>query len=361
MLSPSGAGIWYKCPGNGILSAQLHKIDNEEDEGDNSWANEGSCAHQVAENMLLGNPPKPGDIFFDTPVTKDMIENVRPYCRAVNSHDILYSSVEHKMDCSHILKGMKGTADAIIIDKDHVLHIYDLKYGYRYVPVEENKQLLIYAGAAFDELDKKHDIHGVELHIYQPRSFDGAEPMRSWSLTLDELGEWTEKLMNAVGDCMSDNPNFRTGEHCRYCSSRYACKALLDTASVDVEMIQSYSHAVDMDAEQMALALDMFESAKKTMKSITTGLEEALIHKIKGGEFNKRYEYTRSLGNSQWNLSLEEIIEFGKQYDVVLAPPKPITPAQAKKAGVPKEVVDAFTERPQRGFKLKRLKGFKNE
>lgn len=354
MLKPSGAGIWTKCSGMGLLAAQLPKIEH-----DNTSANEGSCAHKVAENMFRGTPSVIGDLHFDVPVSQDIIDNVKGYHKLVHNMGNAYTACELSLDCSEILKGMKGSADNVVIDGDGILHIFDLKYGFRYVEVVENKQLLIYAGAAYDLLHMKHDIKGIELHIYQPRNYDGVDAHRSWKFDVLELHEWTGFLQDAVKRVFSDHPVFSTGDHCRYCPGRYACKALLETSTVDVEMIMSYSHAVDMNAEQIALALDLFESAKATLKNITTGLEEALIHKIKNGEHNQRYEYVRSLGNAAWTIPVDEIDTLGNAYNAVLCTQKPITPAQAKKAGVPKEIVDTFTERPQRGLKLKRIKGFK--
>lgn len=123
----------------------------------------------------------------------------------------------------------------------------------------------------------------------------------------------------------------------------------------NLEVIKSYSQPVDMTAEQVALALEMFEIAQKEMKALTTGLQEILIHKLKKGESNLKYEYVASVGNACWNHDAEVIEGLGKQYKCELSKTTLVTPAQAKNLGVPKDVVDAMTLRPQRGLKLKKI------
>lgn len=350
MPKPSDAGIWFNCSASGIHNAQHAKIEHDE-----VYSKEGDCAHEVAHSKLVKIPVEVGDIYHDVPVSAEMLTEIDGYVEAVNETPGRVRFYENKVDCSIIYPGMEGCVDAWVMTDDNWLHVFDLKYGHTFVEAEENKALLIYARSIIDRHMKRVP-RGVTLHIHQPKSaLQGEDVHRSWDITLEELGFWTAQLQDAAKAMYSSDCMYHVGPHCRYCDNRYSCSALLKANTQNLEVIKSYSQPIDMTAEQVALALEMFEIAQKEMKALVTGLEEVLIHKIKKGESNLKYEYIASVGNACWNVDPKVIEGLGKQYKCELSKTTLVTPAQAKNLGVPKAVVDAMILRPQRGPKLKKI------
>ena len=187
-LGASGAERWFNCSGSVKLQEGIPSISSEA-------AKEGTLAHELAEQILLGKTNISPEILKD----KEMLEAVWVYTDYVlnklkKPNQKLY--IEKQFDLSFIHEGMFGTNDACIIDLDtKTLEIVDYKHGKgKYVEVENNLQLLYYALGAYqsfcrdgrgtikkvEEPNKPldypplyeihiHDITNIKLTIVQPR------------------------------------------------------------------------------------------------------------------------------------------------------------------------------------------------
>lgn len=148
LLSPSSAARWLRCPGSVAMSRGA-------DDSSSAAADEGTCAHWVAENLLRGTHDARSVVGLKEPstgivVTADMVQDVLPYVTYVQ--DLVTSTggalhIEQRIAIGAITgeAGAHGTADAVIVTPDELV-IVDLKFGRGVeVDAEENEQLMLYA------------------------------------------------------------------------------------------------------------------------------------------------------------------------------------------------------------------------
>ncbi|MFT4466433.1 MAG: DUF2800 domain-containing protein [Sodalis sp. (in: enterobacteria)] len=253
-LASSSAEKWLNCRGSLAMEAGLP-------ESTSSYAEEGSAAHRVAENVLnnLLNPTLAGkplsggrhaaDYIGTYPlakggkpigpqVTEEMAEHVQCYIDTVwalaEGNDLL---VEQRVDFSEAIGVPEqfGTADAIILAGSE-LQIHDLKYGFLKVDAENNKQLQLYALGALAYFSLAQDFDRVRLFIHQPRLNQTSE----WALSVAELEAFGERAREAaaaaivtanIADCEGVDTLpadvFTPGEkQCRWCKAAGGlCKA----------------------------------------------------------------------------------------------------------------------------------------
>lgn len=164
ILSPSSSKRWMTCPGSVALAANI------KDES-SSYAEEGTCAHWVAENILRGTFSESEAVGRKCPengveVTPDMVRDVMRYVTQVR--DIVAATggtlyLEQKLPIGQWTGevGAKGTADAVIDAGDELI-VIDLKFGRGVeVEAEENSQLMLYALGALDKFGKVDDVEDL--------------------------------------------------------------------------------------------------------------------------------------------------------------------------------------------------------
>lgn len=275
VLSPSGAEKWVKCPG----SARMEQIFKKE-ETPSLYAAEGTAAHFVASEYLLSGADAligvgdsvyvshGGDcafasaepnmseelIEFEIAITEEMLEHIDGYVGKILEFKGPdgFLDVEQRFDISEITgePEAEGTSDAVII-RGTELQVHDLKYGRKEVRAVENKQLILYAYAAYLYYRTVYEIDSILLVIHQPRV--NSEP-DVWQITVDELGERIESIKIAaevsrsllsVEQIAEIEPHLTPGEHCsrNYCKAQAFCPALATLAEefnrTDIESLES--------------------------------------------------------------------------------------------------------------------------
>lgn len=252
ILSPSGASRWFACPGS------LWMAKDEPDQS-SEFAKEGTTAHALAEHCLvnkvkaenlIGMPTVVNEILVDD----EMAENVQLYVDTINGiRDSMANcdvfDVEQKLEFTDLLdiraqidslgtdfevERAFGTADAILIG-DGELQVHDLKYGKGVrVSAENNKQLLIYAIAAYHLYSLFFDISKVSVHIHQPRlnhysSFDiSVDDLFIFAKLLKEKAAKAYRIyVNGIEDSDEAYDVLVPGdEQCRFCKAASKCPAL---------------------------------------------------------------------------------------------------------------------------------------
>ena len=232
LLSPSSSKRWLSCPPSARLCAKLN-----DRFGDKSspYAQEGTLAHSVAELKLrhlnkeinafnfktqleaLGPLPRDMDAATDNYV--DVV--MERYYEAKRSCPDAQLLVEQKLNMDDWVPRCHGTSDAVIVSDD-VLIVIDLKYGTG-VPVSaiENPQARIYGLGGVAAYGDLYDFHSVQTVIVQPR----LDSVTSETLNLEALLEWGDSIKPTAKDAWEGRGEFKTGDHCRFCSARAICSA----------------------------------------------------------------------------------------------------------------------------------------
>jgi hypothetical protein len=177
----------------------------------------GTAIHELSEIILTGKEVPAG-------TDKDHVAMAQSYADFVNT---LVENPRKKLIEVNLDEGLKslhpalgGTADAILVDGDH-LHVIDLKTGRVAVDANDNKQLLTYALGAMRQLKAPSTIT-CTMHIFQPRVGHSR-----WTVSGQELVEHGERLKAAAELALTgDAPTNPSVDACRYCKAKTICPSM---------------------------------------------------------------------------------------------------------------------------------------
>lgn len=227
-FSASASERWFKCPGSVELSEGV------EDKQHPSAA-EGEQAHEVLESLfkceLSGNDGadtieakevlKKATRKYGGNAAVDMINHASNLIRfIVNLAKGAEILIETRVYLAFIHLKMFGTFDSAIIDDFGTLHVFDYKYGTKYVSPERNLQMIFYAiGLAFLY---NWNFKRVRLWIAQPRvrGYDG--PM-FWEISIEELKKYVDVFKRAVEKVEKFPKLYVEGEWCFWCKAKKKC------------------------------------------------------------------------------------------------------------------------------------------
>lgn len=226
------------CPGSVALSEQAP------DAVTTLEIAEGKAAHKVIELCLNAgfNPDElvgrtmAVEAFPNTmrvEVTPEMAEAVSPMIfdtRADCDNPGAQLYVEHPFSLAEYDAEVWGTCDVVLyLPASKTLIVRDYKHGIgKFVPVENNSQIMTYGLGAMLALDVP--VASVSLEIYQPRSYQGDEPKRTWSTDAMALLEFGARLVDIVNAARAPDASLRPGDHCGFCPARGICPTLYDKA-----------------------------------------------------------------------------------------------------------------------------------
>jgi hypothetical protein len=247
LLSPSAAEKWMGCPGSLLLEK------GEPDTG-SDFADEGTSAHFLASECLMGNVHpatylsrgiRVSDAYTGWEagapadckgthwvVTPEMEAHVNTYVQAVRKYaegGTLFAEQRLPITTWTGEPDAFGTSDAVVLTSDGELIVVDLKYGMgELVSPEENKQLMIYALAAVEEFSLVGDIKSVRLVIHQPRVHHAPQ---EWPVSLERLSAFGEEVKvraAAALECYNEGHEILapSDSACRWCKAKHKCPAL---------------------------------------------------------------------------------------------------------------------------------------
>ena len=190
-LPPSSAARRMACPGSRALEEKY-----PEDQ-DSPHAVEGKAAHKVCFDLLTATLEcvdinKSTYLQNNISINEEMWDGARIYVDhilGVYEFTDVYA-IEERIDISTIHTDCWGTPDFWLAKGRTELHLWDYKYGHKYVEVFENWQLIEYAAGILDYLgitgleDQHLKIH---FHVVQPRSYHRLGHIRSWEIKAVEL------------------------------------------------------------------------------------------------------------------------------------------------------------------------------
>lgn len=254
VVSPSSAARWLACPPSARLAEKVGS-----DKG-SVYADEGTLAHHLAELFLKDvingrtwlqfhpgeyydpakwNPTgvkavqeaKQNPLFYD-----DMLTEVKVYTdHVIGLLDAAGKGAQMQVEARFPLfykPDDEGTIDNLIYGgEDRTLYVTDLKFGRGVlVDAKNNKQLLIYAINAYDQL-KWHESNGpiekVVMTIVQPRR----DSITSWTLDVADLEMERDIIEATARKALKGEGKFKTGSHCQFCPVKPRCRTLKDAAA----------------------------------------------------------------------------------------------------------------------------------
>lgn len=307
---------------------------------------EGNAAHWLCEQVYHG--VNPDDLigkqaFNGIFITAEMVENCREYINLIQSDKV-------RVECDTSYRNgdtweVRGRADCIKVIDEHTIMIADLKYGWRIVEPEMNWTLMSHAIGYRMYVGSRP--WKFVFRIYQPRPFHPAGPIREWSITANELDEYEKQLRTAL-----NNPSATvcSGSQCYKCKSLSQCPAA-QIAAMNAVDVANMAFDSEMSDDKLSWMLDNLKRASEVIKQSYEAYQDLALHRLKDGRRVNCYSIQPALGNTTWNDDITpEFIE--ALCDVDCSVKKLVTPAQAKKKGVPEELINQFTYRPDNGFKL---------
>lgn len=358
ILPPSSAKEWGACTGWLPLNVVLPP------EGDSEESRLGTAVHELAAIILasgmdtwsaedwLGTPMSNG-----VPVDEEMFECAMTYVTDVLNMYQLHPNgdlrIEQTIECKSINEYCFGTPDATLWDSErNVLFVWDYKHGFDPVDVYQNTQLVTYVSGLLDLYRPLDTDVTVVMRIVQPRAFHREGGIREWTVNASALRGPINLLANAAGKNVSGQGECQTGEHCKYCKARHTCEAAIK-AGVSLFEVVSQPIPMEMSNAAMGVQYSLLKRAEAHIKSLLAGFEAQLMSKLTHGEIVEGWELKDSFGKRKWNLPDEDIIFTGDAMEIDLRTPvNAISPAQAEKKGVPKDVVAMFAHSPKTGVAL---------
>lgn len=327
------------CNGSRLLTTRTFESD------DTTLRDEGRAADWIVQQVLTGqylleelvNRKSPDGVY----VTEEMIEHLEEYITKIAG--------QTEVECNHNGQGwlVKGRADSIKT-VDNMLHVDDLKYGWRIVEPEENYTLISHAIAYCRNTGLVPN--KIVLGIYQPRPYHPNGHYRTWEIDYNLLCQYYDKINDKLSNPSDD---LKTGSHCYKCPSRYDCPAAQINLMNAVDVAYSAFNA-ELPVEELNNLLLDIERAQAVIKETYDAYKDIAASKLKAGEkmrsFIVKPEYGRETWKKDTDVKMLEMIS-----GVKLTKDSPITPNQARKAGFDEEVIKGFVERPSKGVKLVKM------
>ena len=282
-LGASAADRWMTCPAS--LRATIDLPDSS-----SPAAQEGTEAHAEAERHLNAG----------TDSSDEFVQVYLDYVRALGGE--LW--VEQKINLTKWIHSGFGTADAIVLDGDH-LHVVDLKYGTGIrVSAVDSKQLQIYGIGAYTALKKIYpNISQVTLHIVQPRLFH----IESWGRTPDELMEFADVVYRASQACIAEAPAYNPSDKgCQWCNAKGNCPALYDHCLAIVgDDFDDVATVPTVTPEQIAWLLDN----KKLITQWLAAAGASAVTIMEAGGDVPGYKLAEAKTMAKWGPTAPDILE----------------------------------------------------
>jgi Protein of unknown function (DUF2800). len=324
------------------------------DEADNDVCEDGTACHWLANEVWDGRFPQEGTLSPNNRViTEEMFDAVDMYHDVLRGWADVAPVCEKQVPIPSVMQGMVGTPDAWAYNPTKKrLYIADLKFGYRFVEVWDNWQLICYVSGLIDLLQLNDQEVTVEMTIVQPRSNHRNGPVRTWRVRASDLRGHVNQLANAAIVATQEAPECVPNPGCRDCPGRHACDALQNAALTAIETAYA-GVPLELPAPALGNELRLLKDAAKKLDARITGLETQADQMLRKGEVIPGWVLAPTFARESWREGTEnEIITIGQLMGKSVAKPiKPITPAQARKV-LPANLVAIYAHKPSTGVKL---------
>lgn len=339
-LPPSSAHMWVVCHGWRRMNGAGSLLDE-----DQTAAEEGTAAHWIAQRELAGLPTALGATAPNgVAITEEMADGAILYADAIGPERASLR-VESRVTIPYVHPDNWGTPDAWRLH-GNVIDVWDYKFGHRYVDAFENWQMLDYTAGIIGalQLPPEANTMPVRLTIVQPRCYVAAT-VRMWTITVADVVRYADTLHAAAAANSDPASQCTTGPHCRDCKARHVCQAHLYSGGACVEL-SGESVPVNITPAALGRQLALVRSAMDRLKSIESGLTTHGLALARDGARVPGFALKQGLGRQRWARPVDEVVALGAMMGVDVAKPGAMTPAQSIKAGLPAELVQAYSETP---------------
>lgn len=356
-LRPSAAATWIVCHGYAAMRAAYPEAP---DEADNDVREDGIACHWLAAELFHGRYPALNSLSPNNrTLTEEMFDAADEYLNVINNWPGVAPVVEHPVACDIIHDHMQGTPDAWAYNPTlRTLYVADLKFGFRFVEVWENWQLICYVWAIIDLLNLADTDTMVQMTIVQPRSTHHEGPVRTWRIRASDLRAQLNILQHAAQLAMGETPDCTPNPGCGDCPARHACVALQNSALRALET--SYEGIpLELSAAAVGDELRRLKEAEKRLEARITGLTAQAEALLRAGTTVPWWSLEGTYARERWRDGMDQqVLAIGKYFDCDVAKPvQPLSPAQARKV-LPADVVAAFSHKPSTGVRLTKVDPF---
>ena len=238
-LGASAASRWISCPASVRLTQLARENNAGKPEKQTVFAAEGSIAHHVCEELLLGRAT-PEQLLgkavmnggYEIVISQEMLDAAKLYVDTVKLYAKGEIFVEKQISIPWLHKDFFGTVDCFS-RSENALYVFDFKYG-KGVDVDayDNPQLKYYALGCLGP-DAKHDLL-VNMFIVQPRTGEG---VKIYQTTAGNLYRWAHEVLVPAARAAEDEnaPQIPSEKACRWCKGAPYCKALLKASECQIE------------------------------------------------------------------------------------------------------------------------------
>ncbi len=361
-LAPSSAHIWVECPG----SVAMQERQPPEEETDES--REGTAAHWLLCQTLRKIDVPDGAVADNgVPINDEMREAIQEIvtdvfdtlkdCKGGDYFQNEARVLAHAM----IHPDNDGTPDVHFVQRSRkTVHLWDFKYGHRFVDVMRCWQLVNYAAGVI-ETEKIADWRDwtFTFTIAQPRCYVRDElggPLREWFTTGHELAPLFDRLAEAAGAASQPNAPCKTGAHCLDCKAAWDCEANQRMGGACLDLIHA-QQPLGMSNASIGLEAKVLADAMARVKARLEILEVKALAAIDRGENVPWHKLDWTQPRLGWIKEKQaEAAQFVEMFGVTVLPGVALpTPSQCIKQGVDEAVIKPYTFKPHASKKLVRV------
>lgn len=363
-LAPSSAHRWGPdgCAGSVAMEGRQPEQEPTEE------SREGDAAHWLLAQTLLkltvpADAVAPNGVAINDEMRDaivEMVDDVNDTLKGCQPGD--YYQIEQRVAAHALIHPENdGTPDAYFVQFSRkTVHIWDFKYGHRFVDAYRCWQMINYAAGIIEDaqINDWRD-WSFTLTIAQPRCFERDElggTLREWFVSGRDLEPLIDALRIAAHAALQPDAQLRTGKHCRDCRAQWDCPANQRAGGAALDVIRMQGSA-GMDARAIGLEAKVLAEAMDFVKARLSALDEQALALLGRGEAVPFH----SLGWTQPRLTWDKgrqaeaagiVAMFGVDVQPGVALP---TPSQCIKQGVDGSVITPYARRNEPSRKLLRV------